>query len=71
MQLEAAASPNTVHLRVASRRSPDGRLGSLTCQKSGMGTTGTSGMSKASSGSLALACFPWLSGWISGPEVRS
>jgi hypothetical protein len=30
---------NPVHIRVASRRFPDGRLGALTCQKSGMGTT--------------------------------
>ena len=30
---------NTVHIRVASRRFPDGRLGSLTCQKSGIATS--------------------------------
>ena len=36
--VEMQAKANTVHLRVASRRFPDGRLGSLTCQKSGMAT---------------------------------
>ena len=34
--VEMQAKANTVHLRVASRRFPDGRLGALTCQKSGM-----------------------------------
>ena len=34
---------NTVHIRVASRRFPDGRLGALTCQKSGMGTNQPAG----------------------------